>query len=107
MIGPWQRTLRDNTHNSKERDVYAPGGKTVIFLLREVQAGSGALPASYSVGIEGPSPGAKRPVGDTDHPTPSSAEVRNEWSYTSTTLLRPPSVERDSLTFLLPEHKYH
>jgi hypothetical protein len=28
-------------------------------------------------------PGTKQPVLETDHSTPSSAEVKNTWSYTS------------------------
>jgi hypothetical protein len=31
-------------------------------------------------------PGVKRPGSGADHPPPSSAEVRKEWSYTSTPL---------------------
>ena len=31
-----------------------------------------------------PCPGIKWPGSDTDHSPPSSEEVRNEWSYTST-----------------------
>jgi hypothetical protein len=33
---------------------------------------------------EGLSPGIKRPGREADHSTPSSAEVKNVWSYTST-----------------------
>jgi len=72
----------------------------VIFLLQEVQAGSGALPTS--VGIGGPSPDTKRPVVDIDHPTPFGAEDKNEWSYTSIPPIYPPIVERDTFTFPLP-----
>jgi hypothetical protein len=44
-----------------------------------VQTGSGAHPASCTVGTGGPFPGAKaRPGRDADHSLPSSAEVENE-----------------------------
>jgi hypothetical protein len=44
-----------------------------------VQTGSGAHPASCTMGTGGPLPGGKaRPVRDADHSPPSSAEVVNE-----------------------------
>jgi hypothetical protein len=44
-----------------------------------VQTGSGAHPASCTMGTGGPFPGAKtRPRRDCDHPLPSSAEGENE-----------------------------
>jgi hypothetical protein len=44
-----------------------------------VQTGSGAHPASCTMGIGGPFPGGKaRPGRDADHSPPSSAEVENE-----------------------------
>jgi hypothetical protein len=44
-----------------------------------VQTGSGAYPASCTVGTGGPFPGGKaRPGRDVDHSPPSSAEVKNE-----------------------------
>jgi hypothetical protein len=44
-----------------------------------VQTGSGAHPASYTMGTGGPFPGGKaRPGSDADHSLPSSAEVVNE-----------------------------
>jgi hypothetical protein len=44
-----------------------------------VQAGSGAHPASCTVGTGGPFPGAKaHPGREADHSPPSSAEVENE-----------------------------
>jgi hypothetical protein len=44
-----------------------------------VQNSSGAQPASYPMGTRGSFPGGK-----SDHSPPSSAEVQNVWSYTST-----------------------
>jgi hypothetical protein len=44
-----------------------------------VQTGSGAHPASCTMGTGGPFPGGKaRPWRDNDHSPPSSAEVVNE-----------------------------
>jgi hypothetical protein len=49
-----------------------------------VQTGSGAHPASYTMGTGGSFPGGKaRPGRDADHSAPSSAEVKKEWGYTS------------------------
>jgi hypothetical protein len=48
------------------------------------QTGSGAHPASYTVGTGGSFPGGKqRPERDADHSLPSSAEIKKERSYTS------------------------
>jgi hypothetical protein len=52
-------------------------------LYHRVQNGSGAHPASYPMGIGDLSLGLRRPGRESDHSTPSSAEV-NVWSYTST-----------------------
>jgi hypothetical protein len=43
-----------------------------------VQTGSGAHPASCTLGTRGPFFGAKMPGRDADHSAPSSAEVENE-----------------------------
>jgi hypothetical protein len=53
-------------------------------LHHRVQNGSGAHPASYPMGTVGSFPGVKRPGREADHSSPSSAEVKNAWSYTST-----------------------
>jgi hypothetical protein len=47
-----------------------------------IQNGSGAHPASYPMGTKGFSLGVKRPGREADHSPPSSAEVKNDWSYT-------------------------
>ena len=54
-----------------------------LYLFRNVPTGSGAHPASNSIGICFYTQGAKRPWREADHSTPSSPEVKNEWSYTS------------------------
>jgi hypothetical protein len=44
--------------------------------------------ASYPTGTRGSFLGVKRPGREADHSPPSSAEVKNEWSYTSTPPVR-------------------
>jgi hypothetical protein len=47
-----------------------------------VQTGSGAHPASYTIGTGGPFPGGlARPVRHADHSPPSSVEAKNEELY--------------------------
>jgi hypothetical protein len=53
-------------------------------LHHRVQNGSEAHPASYPMVTRGSFPGVKRPGREADHSPPSSAEVKNAWSYTST-----------------------
>jgi hypothetical protein len=49
-----------------------------------VQTGSAAHPTTSTMGTGGPFPGGKeRPGRDADHSPPSSAEVKNDRSYTS------------------------
>jgi hypothetical protein len=57
-------------------------------LHHRVQNGSGAHPASYPVDTRGSFPGVKWPGREADHSRPSSAEVKNAWSYTSTLPIR-------------------
>jgi hypothetical protein len=44
----------------------------------------GAHSASYSMGTGSITPGVNRPELKADHSPPSSSEVKNKWSYTST-----------------------
>jgi hypothetical protein len=53
-------------------------------LHHHVQNGSGAHPASYRRILGALSLGIKRSGCEADHSPPSIAEVKNEWSYTST-----------------------
>jgi hypothetical protein len=55
-----------------------------LSLLHVVQTGSGTHPASNPMGTGGSFPGVKRPGREVDHSPPSSAEVKNTWSYIST-----------------------
>jgi hypothetical protein len=58
--------------------------KGFFSLRRRVQTGSGNRPASYPMGTRGSYAGIKWPGREADHSSPSSAEVKNAWSYTST-----------------------
>jgi hypothetical protein len=69
-----------------------------FFLHHRVQNGSGAHPASYPMGTRGSSPRVKRPGCEADHSPPSSAEVKNAWSYTSTP-------QYTSMAWCLVKHK--
>jgi hypothetical protein len=58
-----------------------------LFLCHHIQAGSGAQPPIEWV-LRALILRVKLPVREGDHSPPSSAEVKNAWSYTSTPLLR-------------------
>jgi hypothetical protein len=59
--------------------VRSPAGAEDFSSSPCVQTGSGAHPASYSMGTGGPFPGGKaRPGRDADHSPTSSAEVKYE-----------------------------
>jgi hypothetical protein len=49
-----------------------------------VQTSSGAHPASYPTGTRGSFPGGKAVGREADHSPPSSAEVKNAWTYSCT-----------------------
>jgi hypothetical protein len=60
-------------------EVRSPTGTEYFSSSPCVQTGSGAHPASYSIGTWGSFRGGKaRPGRDADHSPPSSAEVKNE-----------------------------
>jgi hypothetical protein len=59
--------------------VRSPAGVKDFSSSLSVQTGSGAHPASYTMGTGGPFPGGKaRPGRDADHSPRSSAEVESE-----------------------------
>jgi hypothetical protein len=59
--------------------VLSPAGAKDFSCILCVQTGSGAHPASCTMGTGGPFPGGKaQPGRDADHSPPSSAEVENE-----------------------------
>jgi len=55
-----------------------------FFLRHRIQTGSGAHPASCSIGNGALSPGVQRPAREAYHSPPSSTKVKNAWSYSST-----------------------
>jgi hypothetical protein len=61
-----------------------PAGAGNFSLHHRVQNGSGAQPASYPMTTGGLFLGIKVPGREADFSPPSSAEVKNAWSYTST-----------------------
>jgi hypothetical protein len=63
--------------------VQFPAGAGNFSLHHRIQNGSGAHPTSYPMGTRGSFPG-----GEADHSPPSSAEVKNAWSYSSTPPIR-------------------
>jgi hypothetical protein len=65
-----------------------PAGARNFSLHHRVQNGSEAHPASYPTGTRGSFLGVKRPGREADHSSPSSADVKNAWSYTSTFPIR-------------------
>jgi hypothetical protein len=69
------RTMEELVFDSRQ------GQKT---FLCSVQTGSGAHPASCPVGTGGSFPLDKRPGREVDHSPPSSVDVKNPRSYTST-----------------------
>jgi hypothetical protein len=65
-------------------DVRSPAKEKNFSFIVCVQTGSGAHPASSTMGTGGPFPGAEaRPGSAADQSPQSSAEVENERSYTS------------------------
>ena len=69
-------------------------------MSKTVHNGSGAHPASYSMGTA-VFPEAKRPACEVGHSLPFSAEVNNEWIYTSTPPRCLNGMDRDRYIFLM------
>jgi len=67
--------------------VLIPGRGKRLFSPQNVQAVSGAHPASYSVGNGDSFPGGKVARHKVDHSPPSSAKVKKDWSHTSIRLM--------------------
>jgi hypothetical protein len=68
--------------------VRVPAGAGNFSLNHRIQIGSGAHPASYPMDIGGSFLGVKRPGRKADHSPPSSSEVKNAWTHTSTPPIR-------------------
>jgi hypothetical protein len=71
----------------------------IFSLLRNVQTGGGAYPTSYSMRTVVLPRQKKRRRRVVEHSPSSSAEVRNEWSYTSTAFIFLHGVDRDNFVF--------
>jgi hypothetical protein len=67
--------------------------------LQNVLCSSGAHPTSCSIGTGVLSLAVKWQRHVFDHLTPSSTEVRNEWTYISVVLYSNVVIHRDSFTF--------
>ena len=73
-------------------------GTRELSLLQTVQNGSGSSPLfeMYRCSF----PGVKRPGRKVYCLIPSSAEVKNEWNYTSTFTTRLPCFDKDNFSFV-------
>ena len=78
-----------------------PYGAKRMFFLQNFRTCSGNHPTSYSVGIGSSFPGLKRPGLEVYHSPQSSAEVKNDWIYTSTICLPGMDGKTFTFTFLL------
>jgi hypothetical protein len=78
--------------------VRIPRGRGISLFSKTVQTAPGAHPTSYSIGTR-VSPGLKLLERDAGHSTPSSAQVKNEWSCTSTPPICPHGMGRDKFNF--------
>jgi hypothetical protein len=76
--------------------VCIPAGARDFSLLQNAENGCGAHPSFYSMGT-GFFPGLKRPGSEVDQSPPYSAEVKNEWSYTSSPPISFHDVDREKL----------
>jgi hypothetical protein len=68
----------------RDSRVRFPAGTGDFSLHHLVQNGSGAHPASYPIGTGGCFPEGRVQGREADPSPPSSTEVKNAWSYTST-----------------------
>ena len=70
-----------------------------LSLIQNVQTGSGDHP-TYSMGTGRSFLEVKRPGREVGRSPPSSAEVKNKWSYTYSSLVCPHGVCKDDITLL-------
>jgi hypothetical protein len=70
--------------DDRDSRVRFPVGAGNFTLHHRVQNGSGAHPASYPMDTGDSFPGGKAAGHEADQSPPSSAGVKNAWSYTST-----------------------
>lgn len=80
--------------------VRIPVGARNFLLLQNAQTSSGAHTESYSVDI-GASPGVRLPRRDVYYSSPPTAEIANEWIYTSAPLVCPHGVDQGQIYLYL------
>jgi hypothetical protein len=69
-------------------EVLFPAGAGGFVPRHRFNTGCGTHPAFFPVRTGGPFPRVNRPGRKADHLIPSSTEVKNAWSYTSTSPVR-------------------
>jgi hypothetical protein len=69
-----------------------------FFIFKNVQTVSEAKPAGYLMGIRARFWGSSGQGGRVHHTSPSSSEVKNEWSYTSTSPVSLLDADNESFT---------
>jgi len=74
-------------------------GKTDFSFVQNAQAGSGVLPSLLFKGYRSSFSEIKRPGSDVHNSPSSSAEVKNEWSYTSSSSPWLHGLDRINLSF--------
>jgi hypothetical protein len=74
-----------------------PAGAADCAFQRNAHSMPGAHQASYSMGARSSFLGAKRSGREVDHPSSSSTEVMNRWSYASTPACIPSSLAQGQL----------
>ena len=80
--------------------VRIPASARYFSLLQVIQTERGAHSASCTTGTTFFVPEIKRSSRDAAHSSPSSIEVKNEWSCTSTAPIRFHGVDRDKFSFI-------
>ena len=75
--------------------------KGIFFLLQNIQTGSGAHTAFYSMGTGVLPRGLKQSGREVNHSSPSSAEAENEWRYNSLPRIHLRDVDGENFLFYL------
>jgi hypothetical protein len=90
--------------------IQIPVGARNISLFQKIQNRPWGHPVSYSMGTSGLAvpwiPEVKRPGRKINYSRPSSAEVKSEWSYTSTPPTCRHGVDRENFTFTLHGNQF-
>ena len=89
---------RLSARRPKNRTLISGKGRYFRF-LQSAHSGYESHPASNLVGTGAPSPGLRRSGREIDHSPPPSAEVKSEWSCTSTSPTYLHGADRHNFTF--------